>query len=516
MAVNGRRKRETRKRIKKHAPKNNKSEKADWEAPLDVCWQKRVAEVEGRDCLPDPKLFLSMPVNAFVPYVRAAVKSLATVPNTSDDSCIAQTLQLQRETVEYALRRLLRDRCGNVVTPPEPRDLQIDVVLRLVFSCEHTILVAQTGFGKSVVFKAYTLLTGKTTIMVVPLTNLGSQQLRSVQSIPGARAVLVSKDTKANDIDLFNKIEKGVFTHVIMSPEQLLCPEFLDVLQNPEFRVKLGLFAIDEAHCVLMWSSFRAQYFQLHRIREHLPSHVITFACTATMDSNTEERIIQGLGFNYCQSRDPRTGDLKQWDKTTGVIRMSVDRPNISISRVRLPKRNAVDGLRFALHEVVQAKRRQELSMLPKTVIFTNSRKKVQAVCDYLRNCLLKSKLHGYTHKQVQRAVNTLSARTADLDRERRVTEFMKEDSQLRILVATTAFGMGMDVPDIEVVIQYEAIRQDTSVVGGSSVLIVCDLLQRIGRAARARRKKARAYICINDRYWIPQNSQNDTPSSQP
>src|SRR5579871_5341314 len=64
---------------------------------------------------------------------------------------------------------------------------------------------------------------------------------------------------------------------------------------------------------------------------------------------------------------------------------------------------------------------------------------------------------------------------------------------------------------DIEVVIQYEAIRQDTSVVGGSSVLIVCDLLQRIGRAARGWNRKARAYICINDSYWIPRNTTSNT-----
>src|SRR5579871_2418787 len=187
--------------------------------------------------------------------------------------------------------------------------------------------------------------------------------------------------------------------------------------------------------------------------------------------------------------------------------------PDLSVRSIWLPSCDAVNGLRFALHEVVQAKSRQELSVLPKTVIFANSQNKVHTVCDYLRNCLLKSKLHGYTEKQVRDAVTTLTSHTADLDRQRRLTEFMKEDSQIRILVATTSFGMGMDVPDVEVVIQYEVIKQDTSVVGGSSVLIVCDLLQRIGRAARGRNRKARAYICINDSYWIPRNV---TPNTEP
>src|SRR5579871_4865174 len=190
--------------------------------------------------------------------------------------------------------------------------------------------------------------------------------------------------------------------------------------------------------------------------------------------------------------------------------------PDLSVRSIWLPSCDAVNGLRFALHEVVQAKSRQELSVLPKTVIFANSRKKVHIVCDYLRNCLLKSKLHGYTEKQVRDAVTTLTSHTADLDRQWRLTEFMKEDSQIRVLVATTSFGMGMDVPDVEVIVQYEVIKQDTSVVGGSSVLIVCDLLQRIGRAARGRNRKARAYICINDSYWIPRNTTSNTEPGTP
>jgi len=70
-----------------------------------------------------------------------------------------------------------------------------------------------------------------------------------------------------------------------------------------------------------------------------------------------------------------------------------------------------------------------------------------------------------------------------------------------------------MDVPDIEVVVQYQAIQLDKKVVGCSSILIVCDLIQRAGLAARGQNQKARAYICIDDRYWI---SPNDTSSTRP
>src|SRR5579871_3142426 len=59
------------------------------------------------------------------------------------------------------------------------------------------------------------------------------------------------------------RLRTGVYTHILMGPEQLLCPKFRDILRNPEFRAKLGLFAVDEAHCVLLWSAFRAQYAQL-------------------------------------------------------------------------------------------------------------------------------------------------------------------------------------------------------------------------------------------------------------
>src|SRR5579871_1611906 len=116
MAANGREKRKMRRPKKKHVTKNNKSsETLDCEESdtLDPCWRKQIDEVEGRHCLPNPELLLTMPVNAFVPYVRAAVKLLRTVPDTADEGCITQTLHLQQEIVEFTLQRLLSDRCEN-------------------------------------------------------------------------------------------------------------------------------------------------------------------------------------------------------------------------------------------------------------------------------------------------------------------------------------------------------------------------------------------------------------------
>ena len=204
-----------------------------------------------------------------------------------------QLIQLQRDLIERLLERLLVDRFSQASIRPKPRTLQVDVLQRLVFARQDLILVAKTGFGKSLIFHAWTILTGKVSIIIVPLLGLADQTYDDFCEIPGANPIVVSKETRSQHEDIFAHIlkgdSKGQFTHLIMGPEQLVSPDFRGLLRNQEFRERIGSLVIDEAHCVLMWSAFRSEYAQVHSVRPLLPPAAVLFACTATLNPALEK-----------------------------------------------------------------------------------------------------------------------------------------------------------------------------------------------------------------------------------
>jgi hypothetical protein len=97
-----------------------------------------------------------------------------------------ELIQLQRDVIERLLERLLVDRFPQAPSRPKPRTLQVDVLQRLVFARQDLILVVKTGFGKSLIFHAWTILTGKVSIIIVPLLGLADQTYDDICEIPGA------------------------------------------------------------------------------------------------------------------------------------------------------------------------------------------------------------------------------------------------------------------------------------------------------------------------------------------
>src|ERR1700729_4353991 len=131
------------------------------------------------------------------------------------------------------------------------------------------------------------------------------------------KPIVVTSETKGQSDNIYNKIRHGSYTHIIMSPEQLLAPGFVELLHDPEFSMSVGSLIIDEAHCVAMWSSFRSEYARIASIRPLLPASAVLFACTATMDANIEKRIIEDCGFGW----------VRDWVRAVSAIHGSVDRP---------------------------------------------------------------------------------------------------------------------------------------------------------------------------------------------
>jgi superfamily II DNA helicase RecQ len=253
------------------------------------------------------------------PAVQALLHDTAALEN---ERRMDQVLDMQENLVTLVLQRLLSEQNLSYV----PQREQINMVLRLVFSGADTILIAATGFGKSLVFQAVSLMNGLITLQIVPLTILAEQQFTDTQRIPDANPCIVTAESKAADYRLFQRIESREYSHVLMGPEQLLSPEFRALLTKPLFGMRIGMIAIDEAHCMSDWSSFRSEYSQIHTIRSLLPRDACVFACTGTMNTQTEARIIKYGGF------DQRSG----WNTYEGIVRTSIDRPEIAVVVIKL------------------------------------------------------------------------------------------------------------------------------------------------------------------------------------
>ncbi|ANG62547.1 ATP-dependent DNA helicase RecQ [Marinobacterium aestuarii] len=300
--------------------------------------------------------------------------------------------------MEHALR-VLKDVFGY----DQFRTPQEDVISRLVGG-QDLLVVMPTGGGKSLCYQLPALLRDGTAVVVSPLIALMQDQV-SALSQWGIRAgclnSAVSFEERSRTEDA---LRSGELDLLYIAPERLLQPRTLDLLSH----CTLALFAIDEAHCVSQWGhDFRPEYLQLSRLRERFPG-VPRIALTATADGRTQQEIVERL----------------QLDQAVRFIQ-GFDRPNI---RYRIGQKDKAKDqlLRFLRDEHPQ----------DAGVVYCLSRKKVEATAAWL----------------CERGFNALPYH-AGLSTELRAHNqhrFLTEESL--IMVATIAFGMGIDKPNVRFV----------------------------------------------------------------
>ncbi len=286
------------------------------------------------------------------------------------------------------------------------RPPQQEVIERIVAG-EDVFLVMPTGGGKSLCYQIPALHREGVAIIVSPLISLMKDQVDALlangvraacfnSSLSPAEAGRVSRQLENNELDL-----------LYVAPERLMLPEFLERLNS----LKLALFAIDEAHCVSQWGhDFRPDYVKLGRLRELFPA-VPMVAMTATADPETRKDIIRQLGIG--QAREYVAG---------------FDRPNITYTVI--PKHKPLAQLLAFLN------RRQDEA----GIVYALSRKRVEQVAERLRSA-------GYD-------AAAYHAGLPDDERSRVQDAFRRDD--LRIVVATVAFGMGIDKPNVRFVVHYD------------------------------------------------------------
>ena len=282
------------------------------------------------------------------------------------------------------------------------RGPQGDVVDALVRG-EDCLVLMPTGAGKSVCYQVPALLRDGTAIVVSPLIALMQDQVDALaqlgvraaflnSSLSAERAAAVERGLLAGDLDL-----------LYVAPERLLTERFLSLLD----RARIALFAIDEAHCVSQWGhDFRPEYRALNLLHERWPA-VPRIALTATADPPTRREIAERL-------------DLvdARWFVT------SFDRPNIRYTVVQKdePRRQLLDFLGSHAGEA--------------GIVYCLSRRKVDETAEFLQR-------QGFAALPYHAGMDA-AARMANQRR------FLREDGV--VMVATIAFGMGIDKPDVRFV----------------------------------------------------------------
>lgn len=289
----------------------------------------------------------------------------------------------------------------------EFRPLQEEIIDRTLEGQDSFVLMP-TGGGKSMCFQIPALCFDGITIVVSPLISLMKDQVQALKSNGIKADFFNSSISPQEETEVIDKAMKGEIQLLYLSPEKLI-----SVSNSWLKELNIKLVAIDEAHCVSMWGhDFRPEYTQLKVFRNSLPD-VPFMALTATADKSARQDIEEQLGL-----------------KDSKLFISSFDRKNLSIEvGGQVPKKKKLQEIsRF-----VERKRGES------GIVYCLSRKNTEEVAAYLSE-------EGHSVEFYHAGMNPE-------ERERVQTEFVNDDT--KIIVATIAFGMGIDKSNVRWVIHY-------------------------------------------------------------
>lgn len=285
----------------------------------------------------------------------------------------------------------------------EFRGHQAAVIEHLIAGRDALVLMP-TGGGKSLCYQIPALVRPGLGVVISPLIALMQDQVDALLQLGVKAAFLNSSLDSQSAWKVEQDVAKGMLDLLYVAPERLLTPRFLELLA----RTELALFAIDEAHCVSQWGhDFRPEYVQLSVLHERFPD-VPRIALTATADEPTRQEIIEQL-------------DLTSAQKFTS----SFDRPNI---RYRIVQKQTP---REQLFRFLETEHRGDAG-----IIYCLSRKRVEETAAWL----------------ISKGLDALPyhAGLSNIVRQKHQQRFLREEGV--IIVATVAFGMGIDKPNVRFV----------------------------------------------------------------
>ncbi|MEG2394207.1 MAG: DNA helicase RecQ [Ruthenibacterium sp.] len=282
-----------------------------------------------------------------------------------------------------------------------------DTLVQAVLDGQDVMGIMPTGAGKSICFQVPALLLPGVTLVISPLISLMKDQVMALCQAGVAAAYLNSSLTSGQYRRALSNLLQGQYKIVYVAPERLLSEEFLQVI----LQCDISLLAVDEAHCISQWGQdFRPSYVQIPQFIERLPHRPVLAAFTATATTKVKQDIVKQLALSGYK------------ELVTGF-----DRPNLYFE-VRQPR-----DKKEALLHIVHAHSGQN------GIVYCATRKNVEEVCDFLQTQGCKAtRYHAGLSPE-----------------ERRNNQDDFQFDRCNIIVATSAFGMGIDKSDVRFVVHY-------------------------------------------------------------
>jgi len=276
-------------------------------------------------------------------------------------------------------------------------------VIDTLLSGHNALAVMPTGSGKSFCFQVPALIRPGLTVVISPLVSLMQDQVTALKLLGVAAVSINSSQSRAENVAAWRQVAAGQIKIIYLAPERVMTNRMLNALA----KLEVGLIAVDEAHCISQWGpSFRPEYELLGTLRDHFPKAPIA-ALTATADPTTQADILDKL-----------------FNGNAGTIVLGFDRPNITIS--------------------VEMKNNWKSQM----VAFTKIRKGQSGVI----YCLSRKKTEEAAALLCKESIPALpyhAGLSAEI-RDQHQNIFMTEPGV--VIVATIAFGMGIDKADVRYV----------------------------------------------------------------
>lgn len=308
-------------------------------------------------------------------------------------------------------------------------------IIQQILSGRDVLAVMPTGAGKSVCYQVPALASEGITLVISPLISLMQDQVQALISMGVRGAYINSSLTSGQVAKALDNAKNGMYKIIYVAPERLMTERFLDFVSH----VSIPLVAIDEAHCISQWGhDFRPSYLQIEKFINILPKRPTVAAFTATATKTVKTDISQKLNLQ------------NPYSITTGF-----DRPNLYFE-IDKP----LDKDSFVLQYL---KRNQDKS----GIIYCTTRKNV----DNLSELLLENNFSALPYH----------AGMSDEQRAKNQLDFIYD--RAKIIVATNAFGMGIDKPNVRFVIHYnmpqniEAYYQEAGRAGRDGDKVECILL---------------------------------------
>lgn len=305
---------------------------------------------------------------------------------------------------------------------PAFRPLQEEIV-DSVMAGKDTLALLPTGGGKSICFQVPAMAMEGLCLVVTPLVALMKDQVAGLTG-KGIAAAAVYSGMHPDELELvYNQAVYGRLKLLYVSPERLQNAQFIEALK----RMKVCLLAVDESHCISQWGyDFRPPYLKIAEIRPYMP-HTPVLALTATATARVVDDIQVRLGF-----------------KEKNVFRGSFERENISYKVLQ-------EADKFGV-----LRRKLEMMGEGSAIVYVRNRKRTQVIAEWLNSVGLSATFYHAG----------LDART------RNERQDLWMEGKTKVIVATNAFGMGIDKPDVRMVVHMdlpdsiEAYYQETGRAG--------------------------------------------------